>query len=392
MTVSRAVPHRLSIVILGLSVTSSWGNGHATTYRGLMRELVRRGHRVTFLERDLPWYADNRDLPKPPYGATRIYRSLRQLKTRFQTLISDADLVMIGSFVPQGSEIGEWVIRTARGVTAFYDIDTPVTVAKLAHDDADYITRALVRRYDLYLSFTGGPLLERLERRYGARRALPLYCSVDPAIYAPRDGRARWDLGYMGTYSDDRQPALQHLLCEPARAWPEGRFAVAGPQYPKHIVWPRNVRRVQHLAPGRHRDFYTSQRFTLNITRAEMVRAGWSPSVRLFEAAACATPIISDCWSGIEAFFTPDREILLARNSGDTISYIRDLPEAERHKIGIRARERILNSHTAAHRASELEGYLLQTLTGRGAPGQTVHAIGTPATGRIPASAGGHLS
>jgi spore maturation protein CgeB len=392
MTVSRAAPHGLSIVILGLSVTSSWGNGHATTYRGLMRELVRRGHRVTFLERDLPWYADNRDLPKPPYGATHIYRSLRQLKSRFRTLISGADLAMIGSFVPQGSEIGEWVTRTARGVTAFYDIDTPVTLAKLASDDADYVTRALVRSYDLYLSFTGGPLLEHLEQRYGARRALPLYCSVDPTIYAPRDRHIRWDLGYMGTYSDDRQPVLQRLLCEPARAWPEGRFTVAGPQYPKHIVWPRNVRRVQHLAPGRHRDFYTSQRFTLNITRAEMVRAGWSPSVRLFEAAACATPIISDCWSGIEAFLTPGSEILLARKGGDTTSYLRDLPEAERREIGLRARERVLNSHTAAHRAWELETYLLQTLAGRGAAGRAVHASGAAAATRVPVAAGGQAS
>jgi len=392
MTVSCTTPHGLSIVILGLSVTSSWGNGHATTYRGLMRELVRRGHRVTFLERDRPWYADNRDLPKPPYGVTHIYRSLRQLRSRFQTLVGDADLVMIGSFVPQGTEIGEWVTRTARGVTAFYDIDTPVTLAKLARDDADYVTRALVRRYDLYLSFTGGPLLERLERRYGARRALPLYCSVDPTIYAPRDRCTRWDLGYMGTYSDDRQPALQRLLCEPARAWPEGRFAVAGPQYPTHIAWPRNVRRVQHLAPTRHRDFYTSQRFTLNITRAEMVRAGWSPSVRLFEAAACATPIISDRWSGIEAFLTPDREILLARNGGDTISYIRDIPDAERRAIGIRARDRILNNHTAAHRAAELEAYLLETLRAREAVGRAAHAVGVRAASRIPAGAGGQAS
>jgi spore maturation protein CgeB len=349
-------------VILGLSITSSWGNGHATTYRGLMRELVRRGHRVSFLERDLPWYADNRDLPKPPYGATYVYRSLRELKRRFQTIIRQADLVIVGSFVPEGSEVGAWVTHEARGATAFYDIDTPVTLARLVRDDADYLTRALVRRYDLYLSFTGGPVLEHLERRYGARAARALYCAVDPAIYAPLARRPRWDFGYMGTYSDDRQPALERLLCAPARAWPEGRFAVVGPQYPADIAWPGNVRRIEHLSPARHRAFYTNQRFTLNITRAAMVRAGWSPSVRLFEAAACATPVISDDWPGIESFFTSGRDILIARSTAECFAYLRETPEAERRAIGRRARERVLSSHTAAHRAAELETYALEVL------------------------------
>ena len=372
----------LSIVILGLSIASSWGNGHATTYRALMRELVRRGHRVRFLERNLPWYAANRDLPKPPYGSTHVYRSLAQLKRRFTTLIREADLVIVGSFVPQGSEIGAWVTHEAQGATAFYDIDTPVTLAQLARNDADYLTRALVRRYDLYLSFTGGPVLEHLERRYGARAARPLYCSVDPAIYAPLARRPRWDLGYMGTYSDDRQPALERLLSAPARARPEGRFVVVGPQYPADIAWPDNVRRIQHLPPDRHRAFYTSQRFTLNITRAAMVRAGWSPSVRLFEAAACATPTISDHWPGIESFFTPGHEILLARGSAQCLAYLYEMPEAERQSIGRKARERVLLSHTAAHRAAELEGYALEAL-GAATTGASVTAM--PETAAAPA-------
>lgn len=352
----------LSIVILGLSITSSWGNGHATTYRGLMRELTRRGHRVTFLERNLPWYAANRDLPTPPYGRTFVYSGLAQLKRRFARLIGEADLVMVGSFVPEGVEVGEWVVRRAHGITAFYDIDTPITLGKLARGDTDYLSRALVRRYDLYLSFTGGPVLEHLERRFGARMARPLYCSVDPGLYAPERRAARWDLGYMGTYSDDRQPVLERLLCDAARAWPEGRFAVAGPQYPKNIRWPGNIRRWQHLAPNRHRAFYTAQRFTLNVTRDAMVRAGWSPSVRLFEAAACATPVISDVWPGIDSFFVPGKEILLARSARDSLAFLRGLSEEERLAIGAAARARVLANHTAAHRAAELEAYLLAML------------------------------
>jgi spore maturation protein CgeB len=153
---------------------------------------------------------------------------------------------------------------------------------------------------------------------------------------------------------------LDQLLLEPARAWPDGRFVMAGPQYPQDIVWPRNVRRVTHLPPGRHRTFYTSQRYTLNLTRRAMRSAGWSPSVRLFEAAACGTPIISDAWPGLEEFFVPGRDILVALNGRDTLSYLRDIPEKKRRAIGRAGRARVLKAHTAAHRAAELEAYVLE--------------------------------
>jgi spore maturation protein CgeB len=354
---------RLRIVILGLSITSSWGNGHATTYRGLVRELTARGHDVLFLERDVEWYANSRDLPRPPHGRTVLYRDLAELKHRFANQIEDADLVIVGSYVPEGAGVGEWVTQRARGVTAFYDIDTPVTLAKLARGDEEYLTTALIPQYQIYLSFTGGPTLERLEQEYGAQMARPLYCSVDPALYHPDPSVVRWDLGYMGTFSDDRQPALHRLLLEPAKAWPAGRFAVAGPQYPKSIRWPHNVRRIEHLPPSRHRRFYNAQRFTLNLTRADMVAAGFSPSVRLFEAAACGTPIVSDYWDGIHTLFEPGREILIAKSPADVLDWIRDLPESERLAIGHRARTRVLSEHTAAHRAAELEGYVLAVLS-----------------------------
>jgi len=351
----------LDIVMLGLSITSSWGNGHATTYRGLVRGLVRRGHRVLFLERDMPWYADNRDLPHPPYGRTVLYADRHDLM-RYADAVRDADLVVVGSYVPEGTAIGRWVLRTARGATAFYDIDTPVTLARLAGGDAEYISGALVRRYDLYLSFTGGPTLERLEREFGARRARALYCSVDETVYRPARGPAAWDLAYMGTYSRDRQPALDRLLLAPARAWRAGRFAVVGAQYPARLRWPRNVCHEAHCPPREHRAFYTAQRFTLNITRPDMVAAGYSPSVRLFEAAACGTPIISDWWSGLETLFTPDEEILVARSTTDVLRYLQQMPDEQRRAIGARARRRVLAAHTADHRAAELESYAYEAL------------------------------
>jgi spore maturation protein CgeB len=354
---------RLRIVILGLSITSSWGNGHATTYRALIRELTARGHDILFLERDVPWYASNRDLPRPPHGRTALYLDRSELERRFTGEIEAADLVIVGSYVPEGAEIGGWVTGIARGVTAFYDIDTPVTLAKLARGEEEYLTPALIREYQLYLSFTGGPTLERLEQEFGSPMARPLYCSVDPGMYYPEPVALRWDLGYMGTYSEDRQPALNRLLLEPAREWPQGRFVVAGPQYPRDVRWPGNVRRIQHLPPKRHRGFYNAQRFTLNLTRADMVAAGYSPSVRLFEAAACGTPIISDYWDGLETLFQPGSEILIAHSPDQVQQFLREIPEPERRRIGERSRRRVLAEHTAAHRAAELEEYALELMS-----------------------------
>ena len=236
------------IVIIGLTITSSWGNGHATTYRGLVRELVRRGHNVLFLEHDKPWYANNRDLPNPPFGRTELYSSVEVLKRRFESEVRTADLVIVGSYVPEGIEVGHWVTQTASNLTAFYDIDTPVTLANLQRDNCEYLSRELIPKYDLYLSFTGGPTLQRLETEFGSPRALPLYCSVDPYLYYPEPQQKHWDLGYLGTYSPDRQPPLESLLLRTARRLPLKKFVVAGPQYPPDIAWPRNVQRIDHLA------------------------------------------------------------------------------------------------------------------------------------------------
>lgn len=348
----------MNIVIIGLSITSSWGNGHATTYRGLARELTRRGHNILFLERDVEWYASNRDLPNPPFGRTRLYSSLDELQDQFAADVKAADAVIVGSFVQQGIEVGEWVTRTAGGAKAFYDIDTPITLARMAANSCDYITRALVPKYDLYLSFTGGPTLTRIEGEFGAPKARALYCSVDPELYFPEPQPARWDVGYMGTYSDDRQPPLEMLMLETARSWNRGRFVVAGPMYPQSIQWPANVERIVHLSPQEHRAFYNQQRFTLNITRADMRQAGYSPSVRLFEAAACGTPIISDSWPGLDEFFDNTSELLISRSAAMTLQFARDLSEDERRAVGQAARNRVLHEHTAAHRAAELETHL----------------------------------
>jgi spore maturation protein CgeB len=350
----------MKLVVLGLSITSSWGNGHATTYRGLLREFTRLGHEVTFLERDVPWYAENRDLPNPVFCATRLYRSLEELKRKHARLVAEADAVIVGSYVRDGVVVGEWVCAAACGTKAFYDIDTPVTLAKLARGDHEYLSPDLISRYDLYLSFTGGPTLGRLERELGSPMARALYCSVDERLYRPQAVPLRWDLGYLGTYSDDRQPKLDRLLLEPARALPGRRFVVAGPQYPNSIVWPTNVERIEHLAPPAHPGFYAGQRFTLNVTRKDMVAAGWSPSVRLFEAASCGVPILSDVWDGLGELFRPGEEIFLVETVEDVARALRDCDETRRRAVAQAARAKVLQAHTARARAKELESFLLE--------------------------------
>ncbi|HEX5799977.1 MAG TPA: glycosyltransferase [Gaiellaceae bacterium] len=346
----------LRIVLLGLSITSSWGNGHATNYRGLVRALTGRGHDVLFLERDMPWYAAERDLPEPPWGRLELYGSVEELRERFSEALRDADLVVVGSYVPDGVAVAEHALDSARGPVAFYDLDTPVTLAALARNRCEYLTPELAGRFDLYLSFTGGPTLGRLEREFGVRRARAFHCFVDPEAYRPleADAAERWAAGYLGTYGADRQPALERLLLEPARSRPDLRFAVAGPQYPEAVDWPANVERIAHLAPPEHPAFYAAQRFTVNVTRADMRRAGWSPSVRLFEAAACGVPVVSDAWEGLDTFFAPGREILVE----ETLERLEALSAEDARAIGERARARVLAQHTAEHRADELEAHV----------------------------------
>jgi len=349
----------MKLVVLGLSLGSSWGNGHATTYRALLKAFAARGHDVLFLERAVPWYAgDRRNLAAPDYCRLEYYSDLEDLRP-WQTAIADADAVIVGSYVPDGVDVGRMVQAHARGVTAFYDIDTPVTLAKLARGDFEYLSPDIIAGYDVYLSFTGGPTLGRIERDFGARAARALYCSVDPAAYRPLAVPKRWDLSYLGTYSDDRQPTLERLLIETARRCPDKRFAVAGPQYPADIAWPANVERIDHLPPDRHAEFYSASRLTLNVTRADMIAAGWSPSVRLFEAAACGTAMVSDRWDGLETLFEPDAEILFADSTDDAAEALTREPGP----IGAAARRRVLAAHTAAHRAAELEHHLGQART-----------------------------
>ena len=348
----------MKLVVFGLTISSSWGNGHATTWRALLRAFAARGHEIVFYEWDAPWYAGNRDLARPGYVTLKLYEDWASVSAQAIAEAREADATLVGSYVKDGPRVIDDLAEAGVDPLFFYDIDTPVTVAVLRNGGAEYLRPDQVPLFTRYLSFTGGPFLhEVLQGELGAREARPLYCSVDTDRYHPTeiDPLLVSDLAYMGTYAPDRQPVLERFLVEPARRMPERKFYVAGPQYPDDIRWPRNVLLNPHLPPSLHPTFYSSARWQLNATRADMVQAGWSPSVRLFEAAACGAAMISDRWPGIDAFFTPGREILLPESTEEVIDILRGTPDDARRAIGLAARERILAEHTAAHRAEELE-------------------------------------
>jgi spore maturation protein CgeB len=347
----------LQIVIFGLSITSTWGNGHANTFRALARALHARGHRIVFFEKDVEWYASNRDLPEPAFCEVKLYTRWADALPLVRRELRTADVAMVGSYFPDGIPAIAEVLDSNAAVRTFYDIDTPITVAALREGSCAYLRADQLAALDLYFSFTGGPMLDELQRRFGVRRVVPLYCSVDPERYRilPRSEQFACAMSYMGTYAPDRQPKVEELLFDAARALPELPFIVAGPQYPAEVEWPRNVQHIVHLNPHWHPHLYSSSRLTLNVTRREMVMAGYSPSVRLFEAAACGAAIASDNWPGLDSFFVPGREILLPASGAEVVRYLRELSDAELREIGLAAQARVLASHTSQRRAQEFE-------------------------------------
>ncbi len=348
----------MKLVIFGLSVSSSWGNGHATLWRGLCRALDRRGHTVVFFERDTPYYAAHRDLTAlPGRGRLILYPDWAAASARARAELADADVGMVTSYCADGPAASGAVLESPARLRVFYDLDTPVTLERLRRGEpVAYLPPEGLGRFDLVLSFTGGAALDELVRRLGARRVAPLYGSVDPARHYPVEPRAayRADLSYLGTYAPDRQAALTGLLIEPARRRPDLRFLIGGAQYPRAFPWADNIWFVRHLPPDEHPAFYCSSRLTLNVTRAAMAEMGHCPSGRLFEAAACGVPVLSDRWPGFEEFFTPGEELLVARDTGDVLAAL-ETPQADLARIGRAARERALACHTAERRAEELE-------------------------------------
>ena len=345
----------MRITVWGLTVSSSWGNGHATLWRGLIRALAAQGHHVTFVERDQPWYRDTRDLHDLPGATLLLYTDWADVLARRRDLL-DADALMVTSYCPDALAAAALIAQEGRGTSVFYDLDTPVTLARLAAGEAvDYIPDAGLAQFDLVLSYTGGPALTALEQRLGARRTAPLYGHVDPAAHRPVPPVAmfRGDLSYLGTYAADRQAALERLFVAPAAQAPARRFVLGGSSYPADFPWQPNIHFMNHVGPADHPAFFSSARATLNVTRADMAAMGWCPSGRLFEAAACGAPLLSDSWDGLDRFLTPGEEILLVDTAADVLAAL-DRSDAELARIAAAARARVLAEHASAVRAAEL--------------------------------------
>lgn len=346
----------MKIVIFGLTISSSWGNGHATVWRSLCRQLIGRGHSIVFFERDVHYYAAHRDVSSIDGGTLRLYESWNDIVDLAKRELREADVGVVTSYCPDAIAACD-LLWFSPALRVFYDLDAPVTISRLrAGADVPYIPPNGLREFDLVFSFTGGAALDALKASLGAKQVAPLYGSVDPEVHrrvAPKDAY-RAALSYLGTYSQDRQVALHDLFIEPARRAPAARFVMGGAQYPAEFPWTKNIFFVQHLPPSEHPSFFCSSRLTLNVTRGAMREMGWCPSGRLFEAAACGVPIVSDSWKGLDEFFTPESEILIASSAEDVLATL-ELSDAQLSRIAHAARERVLAEHTGAQRAQQFE-------------------------------------
>lgn len=366
----------MKIVIFGLTLSSSWGNGHATLWRGLCRALLRNGHDVVFFERDVPYYAAHRDFHSLPGGELVLFSQWSDVQAVARAHLAEADVAIVTSYCADGVAATELLLDSPARLRVFYDLDTPVTLDCLqAGQPIGYLGPRGLAAFDLVLSYTGGRALDELRTRLGARRVAPLYGSVDPEVHRPVriEERFRADLSYLGTYAADRQATLETLFIEPARRLPQQRFLIGGSMYPQEFPWTGNIFFVRHVDPPQHPAFYSSSRLTLNVTRRAMKDMGYCPSGRLFEAAACGVPILSDEWEGLSLFFAPGAEVLIAQTSEEATAVLQ-IDTIELRRIALQARERVLAEHTAAHRVRTLERELEQALN---PPAESVSAAHT---------------
>lgn len=349
----------MKFTFFGLTISSSWGNGHATPYRAIIRALHQMGHQIHFFEKDAPYYRSRRDFDSCDYCQLTIYPDWNQIRMQALAIAVESDAVITASFLPEGQRINDELLELPRPMHVFYDLDTPVTLRRMEQDGVEYLRRNQISAFDLVLSFTGGKTLTVLENEYGARIARALYGCVNPDDYrhCVPDSQFACDLSYMGTYSPDRQEKLNELLLEPARRNPDKQFLLAGSLYPWQWQWPENVRRIEHVTPADHARFYSSSRLTLNLTRNEMATYGWCPSGRFFEAAACGTPLITDSWEGLDSFFDPQRDLRVVGCAEDVEAALQ-MPDSDLQAMAACARQRTLDEHTGQVRAGQLLKYL----------------------------------
>jgi spore maturation protein CgeB len=365
----------VKLVLFGSSLVSAYWNGAATYYRGICRAMHARGHYIVFVEPDLYERQQHRDLVEDPeYAEVRVCHTWDDLERELERA-RGADLIA------KCSGVGGWDMELARGVlglrsprtrVAFWDVDAPQTLAaanaESPNDSGSF--RSLIPEYDLILLYGGGPPVQASYARLGARRSHLVYNAVDPDAYYPVSAdRARaCDLLFMGNRMPDREARVHELFFRAASLAPDLSFVLGGNGWGDCSL-PPNVRWIGHVPTGEHRVWNCSARMVLNINRADMAATGYSPPTRVFEAAGCASCVITDRWDGISTFFEPGAEILVATTADDIVAHLRESSPPRAHEIGAAARRRVLRDHTYTARAAELEAVLVDALVRPGSRG-----------------------
>jgi spore maturation protein CgeB len=352
----------MHLTFFGSSLVSSYWNGAATYYRGLIRALHGLGHTVTFCEPDAYGRQQNRDLAEDPeYARVVVYRS----EAERDALLDEA--FAASGWVVKCSGVGVWDAELEAAVagrsggaarTAFLDVDAPATLGRIASDAADPFI-ACIPRYDHVLTYGGGPPVVAAYARWGARACTPVYNALDPEEHRPleRAGAPRWDILFMGNRLPDREARVDEFFFRAASLCPEARFALGGEGWGDRSM-PANVEYLGHVPTALHNEVNAAARLVLNVHRESMVENGWSPATRMFEAAGAAACQVTDAWEGIEAFFAPGEEILVARDAGEVAAWVRAVDDARARQVGEAGRRRALRDHTYGQRARLLDAVL----------------------------------
>lgn len=351
----------LAIAFFGSSLVSAYWNGAATYYRGIVRALHERGHRVTFFEPDAFSRQQHRDLPDPAWAEVVVYEASEEAAREMLERARGADLVVKASGVGVFDELleeGVLELRAPETLVAFWDVDAPATLDRLSASAGDPF-RALVPRYDLVLTYGGGEPVVRTYEGFGARRCVPVYNALDPSTHhpVPPEPRFEGDLGFLGNRLPDREARVEAFFLRAAEALPRASFLLGGSGWGDKAL-PPNVRYLGHVYTRDHNAFNCTPKAVLNVSRESMARYGFSPATRVFEAAGAGACLITDAWKGIELFLEPGREVLVAESGEAVAEQVQRLTPEEARRIGARARSRLLAEHTYAHRARELEAVL----------------------------------
>ncbi|WP_324670666.1 CgeB family protein [Hymenobacter sp. GOD-10R] len=354
-------PRKLNIAFFGSSLVSAYWNGAATYYRGVIRALHERGHQVTFYEPDAYDRQQNRDIPDPEYAKVVVYEATEEAAHRCLAQAEAADLVVKASGVGVFDELLEREVlklKTDERLVIFWDVDAPATLDRVHHNAQDPFL-SLIPQYDLILTYGGGDPVIQAYEALGAQKCVPIYNALDTTTHHPVAPEPRFacDLAFLGNRLPDREARVEEFFLNPAAATPDKRFIIGGSGWGDKSMAP-NVTYIGHVYTNDHNAFNCTPKAVLNISRESMARYGFSPATRVFEAAGAGACIITDYWEGIDFFFEPEQEILVAKSGAEVASILADLTDDQAKAIGQAAYQKVLSAHTYNHRAEQLEQLL----------------------------------